>query len=181
MKGVTSRDQGLPQRFVCSRARRNNKYLGIVGILVFLAQAIWFAFQDQSNSNLTGVAIGDGILVVAFAAFWIWSVRRSTIELTNGEMTYRTLIRTEVFRQSDIRSIHTAICLRGLRQVSQPVIEFNDGHEMYLTEFSIPTATATDKGEPLAQSSPLRAEEINTQVDLVTALRQWCVNDTEVV
>jgi hypothetical protein len=179
MKGVTSQGETLPQRFVCRRARRNNKYLGIAGILIFLGQALWFASQDQPNGNLAAVVIGDSVMVVAFLAFWTWSARRSTVELTDGEITYRTLVRTEVFRHSDIRAIHTARRLRGFRQVSQPVIEFNDGHETYLTEFSIPFATATDKGEPLTQSSPIRAGEINAQVDLVTVLRQWCANDRQ--
>jgi len=160
-------------RFSSRRAQRNYLYLGIVVAVVLGAQGIWFIARYRAGDNLFVPLVGDAFGILAGAGLSLRSFSSSTIDITGDRLTYRSLVQTKVFSRNQIAKVCIVQRYRGLRQMSLPYLELKDGHEVRLTDFSIPIATVSDRGQLLAQPSPRRIDELNAQTELMATLRRW--------
>ena len=154
--------------FVCRRTRLRYFFAGFAATGIMGGLLIWDA-ATPSLKNRMFVAIFCSILAAAALA-WLWrSTRAASIVLEEDSLVYRTLVRSQVIRRSDIKNIQPVTRTRSTREWSQPEVSLNDGRAIYLTEFSVPPGPAESVGD----SGLFEETEAGDQLGMIEELRAW--------
>lgn len=160
--------------FKSRRTQRNYFVVGVIGSAALLAQSIWFVVNSNKTNNANAALLVSLPVLAIAVVFTLRSFRVSRVRVSEVDLEYRTMIRSQRFARSDIRRVSSVERYRGARRWSQPILELRDGRTVRLTEFSVPPSM-DGREVNVNRWGQINENEFGEQQAMIAEINSWLV------